>query len=351
VPRILRLALTPVLATTVVATTVVATTVVATTGALNLVPANAAASASRLVWTPAYLAHVTSGRIISATAPSARSVWALGRTFPAHGAGYSFLLRFDGRHWRKTGMPARGANAELIASSAPGDVWMFGWSKPGGTYQAWHWNGKRWLWTALPAGQFGISGAAALGPANVWVVTPGGVQHWNGHSWQPSTLPTGYEYKAISGVGGNLWVAGLAPGTQDLTGTLVVFRWQGGRWHKVGLPATGLIRAPRQPMVAASATTTWVSAPSGKPVLLHWYGGRWHKLTDPSPLSQDLAVYGRGGVWADWGRVWTGSRWVSVSYPGRQQLPTGFTTVPGSTSAWLFGAANGGPEVLRAAWQ
>lgn len=316
--------------------------------------ANAAPGAKHLVWKPAYLAHVTSGRIISATAPSARSVWALGRTFPARGQGVSFLLHWNGQHWRRSGLPARGVNGVLLASSPGGSVWMFGWTKPaGGRYEGWRWNGHRWLWITLPRNdQFGIAGAAVISATDVWVLSGDTASRWNGRAWQPTSLPGGDSYQAISGGGKDIWVAGLAPGAQDLTGHLVVLRWLRGAWRKVGLPGLGLIRAPRQPMLTAAAGNTWVSAPGTKPVLLHWTGSRWRQLADPNPLSQFLVGYGRAGVWADWGDLWTGSRWVGPRYGGPALMPTALAAVPGSTATWLFaGGVIGGPEVLRAVWQ
>ena len=237
--------------------------------------APAAHAARQLVWQPTYLAHVTSGWILSATAPADKAAWAVG---------------------------------------------------PG-------------------VDQFGISGAAVISTTDVWVVAGGNVSHWNGHGWTTTTVPAGYSDEEISGYRGNVWIVSAAPDT----GTHVAFRLVGAAWHAAALPRIAKIKVVR--LVVASSGV-WLAVAGSKTVTLHLSGGRWHQLANPGAyLPIPLATYGRAGLWDDPGDVWTGRQWIGVSYEGHSMLPTALTSVPGSTSAWLFGNTLNGPEVLRAVWQ
>jgi hypothetical protein len=303
-------------------------------------------AARQLVWQPTYLAHVPAGWILSATAPAGKAAWAIGRTNPAHGSGSSFLLHWNGKHWRKSGMPVRRFNGVLLASSSAGNVWMFGWT-PARVYAALRWNGRRWLRITMPgADQLGISGAAVISPTDVWVVAGGNVSRWNGHGWSTTTVPIGYSDEEISGYRGNVWIVSAAPDT----GAHVAFRLVGPAWHAAALPRIAKIKTLR--LVVASSGV-WLAVAGSKTVTLHLTGGRWHELANPGAyLPIPLATYGRAGIWDDPGDVWTGHRWISAqSTGGSPLLPTALTSVPGSTESWLFGSTLNGPEVLRSGGQ
>jgi hypothetical protein len=169
--------------------------------------------------------------------------------------------------------------------------------------------------------------------------------------WQVTSLPRYFADEQLSGSGGSIWIVALQPRSQTTPtlGTLLACRWEDGAWRAVGLPRVGTSSSTAGfGLVVSSASSVWIGGAGSDAWLLHWNGGRWHKL---ARNSQALAGYGRDGLWASWQAVWTGRRWVDVSYQGPELLPTAFASVPGSTSAWLFGNAEGGQEVLRPVWE
>jgi len=300
-------------------------------------------SASRhLFWRIAYEPHIRNGVMTGVTAPASDAVWAIGRVYPKHGTGPYFLLHWNGKHWRKSGMPAHGYRADTVMASSARNVWMFGWT--GKTPLALRWNGHHWLRIAEPSeAQFGLQSEAVFSATDVWVANGAYAARWTGSRWIQVPLPVPVQQLSGSSPR-DVWVAGIEAG-----GKLAAYRYENRKWHPVPMPHPAATFAG---LVVQSATSVFVTAitTTSQP-LLHWNGHRWHRLTRrvgyiPIPM----AAYGRDGVWVNPGTVWTGRSWALVGGPGDigAVLPEGLASVPRSTSAWLVANASPGAVVLRA---
>jgi hypothetical protein len=275
------------------------------------------------------------------TAPANDAVWAIGRVYPKHGTGPDFLLHWNGKHWRKSGMPVPGYRADAVMASSASDVWMFGWTG-NKTPLALRWNGRRWLRIAEPGEAVGLLSEVILSPTDVWLANGNSVARWTGTRW--IQIPPPVQVQQLGGSSPrNVWVAGITA-----AGKLAAYRYENRRWHPVPMPHPAATFAG---LLVQSASSVWVTAITTKrQPLLHWNGHRWHQLTSwvnytPIPM----ASYGRDGIWLDPGTVWTGKSWASVGEPGNlsRVLAEGLASVPRSTSAWLVANALPGAVVLR----
>jgi hypothetical protein len=296
----------------------------------------------------AYVPHIANGLLFSITAPTNKAVWAIGRTYPKTGSGYSFLLHWNGTRWRKSGMPVSGFQPSRIASSSPSNVWMFGLSRSKSPLVL-RWNGSRWL--RLPGSgliPFSLDNEAVLSPANVWIASQAGngVAHWNGSSWTPIPLPSGLGNIQALGASSrsNVWLMGITG-----SGRLAAYRWRNGAWAAVRMPHPLVTFAS---MAVQSATSVWIREiyQAGSPVLFHWRGTAWYRRSQNAGWTNlPLQPYHRSGVWIGAG-IWTGRSWISVSYPPGtvgQVNQIALAPVPRTTSAWFAVATLQGPTIWR----
>jgi hypothetical protein len=307
-------------------------------------------------------------------ATSADDAWAVGSVFPDNGPRDSFrpgLWHWDGRSWRRIGIPARIADtltggpftAVLQAVSAT-DVWIFD-SNALGAYWI-HLDGGSWSFGLFP-GSSAISTAVAFGSRNVWAL--GGsstgdpyIARYNGSVWTHSVIPTmgQWVFVAASGAGpADIW----ATTNGGSTSTSQVMRWNGRRWTRVKLPrsfsgnynaGSVLAQAPRDVWLGGSLAFT---GPGAGPVIAHWNGASWsqHQLGHASSQFFTLLRIvpdGNGGLdalasnnpgpaviplWSFWHL--SGGRWHHS-----QPQPAGMTTIvndlahiPSTTSSWAVG--------------
>ena len=136
-----------------------------------------------LVWHLAYAPHITDGVMVGVAAPAKDAVWAIGRVYRKHALGPDFVLHWNGKHWRKSGMPVPGYRADVVMSSSARNVWMFGRTAAGSPLAA-RWNGRRWLRIGEPSiARFGLQAEAVISPTDVWVAVGGYASRWNGSRW------------------------------------------------------------------------------------------------------------------------------------------------------------------------
>jgi hypothetical protein len=117
------------------------------------------------------------------TALSANNAWAVGGYQTRVGATLSFIVHWDGTHWRKVAElnPSTTYGSENvlagIAATSANDVWALGYYRNDSTNQQYqtlsqHWNGTNWSIVASPnAGRADqINGVAGLLGAGFWAV-------------------------------------------------------------------------------------------------------------------------------------------------------------------------------------
>jgi hypothetical protein len=276
---------------------------------------------------------------------------------------------------------------------------VFGGTNPGEPSKpaAQHWNGRRWLPAALPAGLDSfISAASASGPADVWAVSAFGgyLLHWNGtgwsvaRKWNPAAQATGVTAispadvwlfgspgRGVSGTGtwrfdGHSWTRVSGPGASIYRASAVgrddvwgitagpggaVVHWDGRRWARV---RTGAALAGSQlaDVLATSARSVWVvgsspaTAEDGHVVVAHWNGRSWRRMRASGlAIPRSLAGDGYGGIWITAMTLGsrTESRLLHVSAAGRWAEATvsrglgnaisDLARIPGTRSLWGSG--------------
>jgi hypothetical protein len=311
-----------------------------------------ASSSYQLSWQPVYQEQNSAGGLSGITAPAKNDAWAVGYDARDNGSIYGqFLLHWNGYRWRKSRMPVVIYQPDVIGSSSPSNVWIFG-SSSNGREQAVRFTGRRWIRMPNPPDALPNSfGLVVLSPDNVWAGGGESVDHWDGKSWTTTmpglTNPTGFGLGQVSGTTpGDVWVAGLT-GTSINTEKLVAYRWQDGQWrwvphmpHLVGQAACVIVQSPK---------SVWVSVGNQAPALWHWTGRGWSRLRSPGLNGCMLAPYGTGGVWGDESDLWTGHTWLEVnegeaSYP--VDLPV-IAPIPRTSLDWVAGSDDSGAVIMR----
>ncbi len=326
----------------------------ATTG-----PAWASSVSAGFGWTYSYQMHNLSSDIVGITAPGRNDAYAVGyyiksgRTLTFN---HQFLLHWNGRRWRKVALPIGMYQPQLIASSSPSNVWIFGTARNGNN-AAIRWNGHRWLRASIPADAMPwLMGAAVLGPDNVWLAGLFNSDHWNGRSWADVSV-TPFDTFQVTGISGtssgNMWLSGLT-GSSASTERVAAYKWLGGRWRPVGMPHP---LSQGSCVVAQSAKSVWIGAettPSLQVQPYRWDGGRWSHVRPPRYGTNGclLAPWGKDGVWADEDDLWTGRQWLNVVYGAEDDYPVQFTTsvlanIPGTDLTWMSGVDDSGGVIMR----
>ncbi len=192
-----------------------------------------------------------SGGVAGVSAISARDMWAVaGPTSGSTGVGTASVLQWNGASWRpvKVQPPklAKGAGWTAIDARSNGDVWVAGGgaSQTGATTRVpervYHWTGKRWSATALPARASAASfNMISLVPdgSGMWgldsiVITPMGggplplvqpcstIWHFTGTKWTGPTVLSDsgaclYQLASVPG-GKSTWAVGTSSATDGL---------------------------------------------------------------------------------------------------------------------------------------
>ena len=209
---------------------------------------------------------------------STTDAWAFGQAPTKHhglGFGAPYVVRYNGRGWRRVTMP--GTAALGVSPLSADDIWAFGPNAKtaGLTNQVvigMHWNGR--VWSSLSMPTYKIAGkqaivmdAIAVGPRSLWALeglpaNPGTglpaapglvIAHWNGLRWKPVVTDpalVGQGGLVADGHGG-LW---LQAASLTSLGHFVLLHYSGGRLAKVAEPTlkgfttggiSGMVLIPR----------------------------------------------------------------------------------------------------------
>jgi hypothetical protein len=300
-------------------------------------------------------------------APARNDAWIFGSTDSAGNEGQPVAEHWNGRAWKRVGLPA-GLTGSVFAASAasPADIWAV--SQQSGWVL--HWNGARWS-VALRLKESGypahFTGVTDLGRGNVWVF--GGVDntltdlvgfgtwHFNGRTWthlSPRT-PGGNVVQASAASASDIWGTGINVSESPTIGK--ISHYNGRAWQNVRMAGSG-IDWPRYEY-AASASQVWVdgdnaTTPHFQPVLARWDGRSWHPVAVHAPkeanLLNGITPDGHGGLWivahASSSSQWwmlhrsASGAWASVALPSHGWIGQA-ALVPGTSSLWAAGTVPG----------
>jgi hypothetical protein len=179
--------------------------------------------------------------------------------------------------------------------------WMItgqNWSAVSGRWLS-HWDGSRWSRSYLPdppgdpAGQtqFQVWDRSCPSGSDCWVVGDVSTDHfhsrapaawhWNGKRWSYIALPQGYYAYGVSCVSASecLMVGGSGSSSEAL-------HWDGRRWSVVAGPVGSHL-------ACLSRTYCWsafVSATGGASI---WDGSEWSEVSTPAPYAGGIVAFGR----------------------------------------------------------
>lgn len=342
---------------------------VGTLAALFLTTAAAtAAHTAAARWHVVYRAPSTAEHIYGVTAPSRADAWAFGTTSSRPGSAPVFL-HWGGRRWRQVSIPGtRYFQPELIQSTSPDNVWIFGATllspAKGYRYHALVFDGSDWSDLTMPVNAGALT-TLVVSRTDVWVVegvsgcTAGSscsstLLHWNGAGWTTSTVGAGVQVMAAGG--DHLWLVGVTgqTGGRWPTSVAALYRLTAAGWRRFSLPEHRI--GPDPGLAASPGGGVWLLIPNAikrRPWHLdHWNGSAWTRLALPSKVGRSgqlfvvspaLTYDGATGVWAGPYAHWTGRRWVNAFEFGRNL--DNLAVIPGTPSIWSNGRQSlGGTE-------
>ena len=247
------------------------------------------------------LLHSTGGRFKNiATPPRTQPLRDVVAPAPdeAWAVGVRTVLRWNGRHWRRS--PAPDAFLSAVSASAPNDVWAVGQGTGVGSVAVLNWDGRTWKKVPfLPTppqtesvGRGALTSFAylkdvlAIAKDDVWVVGRASDQrplaaHWDGNAWHAGPVPrafSGFEVIA-AGPAGHLWAAGNS----------IVAEWDGHAWRVRSRPSHVVFD------VVTRGTEVWAILDDA---LARWSGSAWIPLEKPRASLEGLTVDAHGAVWA-----------------------------------------------------
>src|SRR5215472_4596527 len=271
-------------------------------------------------------------------------------------------------HQRPTALPNFLTGVSAVSGS---DAWAVG-DDPG---LALHWNGTRWVRTAIPhsSSLSVLTGVSALSASDAWAVGSLGdvstttlALHWNGTAWARVPTPSPGRFPELTSVSAasaaDAWAVGLRP--------TLALHWNGAAWTRAAIPH--LAGSFLQGVSTLSASDAWAvgnftAGKTAKTLVLHWNGTAWAQVASPSPgrspLNDSLSgvsVLSASNAWAvgasGHGHTqfspqktlvlrWNGSRWTQVPAPSPRGIGTSpFTVLTGVSArspgdAWAVGCA------------
>lgn len=257
-------------------------------------------------------------------ASSATNAWVFTFTRPAVAASYAVGWHWTGRAWRSYRLPA-GTSINATAVLSRTDAWAFGMIGAGKPYVI-RYDGRKWRRVHAPVQP---TGASALSGHDIWIVGPTTASlktfpfsyeaaDWTGKSWRTLKLPHARVPKGmyaawaqILAVGrADIWVdfdlfsnSGQGPDTQTL------LHYYAGRWTQVSVPHGSIFRSSNL-------------ATDGR-------GGIWLALAAQQRFGSSVYDY-RNGRW---------SRGAVLAEPGHYTIITSIARVPGTGMAWAGGFA------------
>ena len=325
------------------------------------IPAQAATTGWRVVFTHHYGVQNNASGYLTVIAPGTRNAWAFGST-DLSGAtpGVPVAEHWNGSSWRGSTLPA-GMSSAIVAASAPAgkDIWAV--TQFGGDIL--HWNGSIWKVAHRLSGSGQLTGVTAFSTTNVWVFGGGGFTgglgnwHYNGSSWQQVTGTASGISRASALSPGNIWAIGATSSPET-----AIVHYNGTGWQRV--KATALTGLQFSDILARSKTSIWATASSQAnsftAYLVHYNGSSWSKTklpwaVDPERLARD----GHSGFWLSASDSGSRSWMVHRSSAGRWSrtligsAPTGLldpVLIPGTASLWGAGLVKAATGTNAAIW-
>jgi hypothetical protein len=232
---------------------------------------------------------------------SRTDAWAFGGTNPG-GAGAPVALQWNGSSWRPRLLPA--GLSDFIGSasaSSARDVWAVSYA---GGYVL-HWNGSRWLVAKRWRRPDILTGVTAVSPSDVWVfgtandgVRGLGSWHFDGRTWTQADGLAGQIYRASAVSARDIWaVAATRQGGY-------IEHYDGRSWQRVGAASPALAGLTLDAVLAQrgggvwAAGNRWRRRGDGAVVIVHFNGRQWTRTSTSWPADTErLAPDGSGGVW------------------------------------------------------
>jgi hypothetical protein len=184
------------------------------------------------------------GRFNAVAATSAGDVWAVGSR-QGHYGPLPLIERWNGTAWSVvTGQPESTATVlNGVAARAADDVWAVG--ARGRLPLVRHWDGHSWTTVPVPgrgAVDSSLRAVAVVSASDVWAVGANGlIEHYDGSAWQIvslSRLPEPLAVSTLTGVAArgpaDVWVVGTTSADRAVT-----LHWDGYRWASVPGPDPG----------------------------------------------------------------------------------------------------------------
>jgi hypothetical protein len=229
------------------------------------------------------------------------NAWAFGGTNPG-GPSTPVAVHLSGTQWQHVTLPA-GLTGFISSASATSarDIWA---ASSSGGYVL-HWDGSKWTVAKRWRGTGEMTDITALSSKNVWVFGTGtaglagmGSWHFNGHSWSRVRGIGGQVFRASAASSKDIWAIAASRG-----GGSMIIRFNGTRWRTIRRsPALRGIHL--QNILATSGRNAWVAGNLaakrgyGPLVVAHWNGQHWTRIVlGAAGWAGRLAPDGRGGVW------------------------------------------------------
>ncbi|MEV7003556.1 hypothetical protein AB0N62_38650 [Streptomyces sp. NPDC093982] len=252
------------------------------------------------------------GDITAVAALGDKQAWAVGYNLKSYDEVEHVALRWDGTAWKQESTMPDGVFPTTLTVTAVDDIWAAGSTLV-------HWDGKAWT-----------EERAAKDPAG-WVI--------------PEAL--------ASAPDGSVWSAGRAMGMGVKTGVPSIQSWDGKRWVRHELPATG--NGELNGIVALSKDDVWAVGASyasdaesdQEPLALHFDGTTWTEARLPGTSSHatwlsGLAAPSAKDLWAVGGSFTkTGDQPYALHYDGKAWKRTATPDVPDGRLRAVGQAANG----------
>ena len=252
-----------------------------------------------------------------------------------------------------------------VSAVSASDAWAVG-NAPG---LALHWNGTRWVRTAIPhsSSLSALNGVSALSASDAWAVGALGdvstttlALHWNGTAWARVLTPSPGRFTGLTSVSAaspaDAWAVGVNPA--------LALRWNGMAWTQVAVPhppGSSLLGVSTLSPTDAWAVGNHVANHTARTLVLHWNGTAWAQVTSPNVdgngVLLGVAALSPTDAWAVGNYTagndiktlvlhWNGTAWVHVPTPspGRSPLNDSLSgvSVLSPSDAWAVGASGHG---------
>ncbi|MEU8611474.1 hypothetical protein AB0C29_26155 [Actinoplanes sp. NPDC048791] len=304
--------------------------VVAVVGAIAVSLAGAVPAEAAATWRIAAEPPLKpASRLVDVSATGPADAWAVGYQDNAYGripVEPAALVRWNGRTWSESLLPAPFDSPEAVSAVDPSNVWAVGQDDRQLPYAA-RWDGTAWQGMSVAdQGRFSDVAARNGRPLIVGARRAGGalVMEWDGQGLREVVVPGSDRWS------GGLQTVATAPGGAafavgswhvDDAGypePLIVQR-TGGTWRVAALPKVPGARLTG--VHARSATDAWAvgtieyDSSRPKPLIMHWDGVSWQRVAAPTESADLWAVGGdaAGNLWVTGSNP---SEPYGVSYPG-----------------------------------